>query len=156
MAVTSSRKPNDNTPRNDQLLFLALVSIPLLIRQAWEFALGLSYIFNPDIKVYPDLIRAGLARQVFYVLCTTIMYAGLVLLMKNLSRKKFSNRNAYEDAKYGGNGLELGNLGPDIPIMRVAAPTEDQAPLTPHAPKDKSGWSQAAEYHSQDLVYTGP
>lgn len=79
-----------------------------------------------------------------------------MLLMKNISRKRFSNRNAYGDAKDGGNGLELGNLGPDIPIMRVAAPTEDQAPFTSHAPNDKSGWSRAAEYHSLDPVYNGP
>ncbi|KAI4222908.1 MAG: hypothetical protein L6R36_005799 [Xanthoria steineri] len=158
MAVTSSRNPKDNTSRNDQqqLLFLVLVGIPLLIRQAWEFALGLASIFNSGIKVYPELIRAGLARQIFYVLCTTIIYAGLLLLMKNLSRKKFSNRNAYGDPKNSGNGLELGNLGPDVPIMRVAAPTEDQAPFTSHAPKYEPTWNRAAEYHPQDVMYNGP
>ncbi|KAL8853673.1 MAG: hypothetical protein Q9221_001484 [Calogaya cf. arnoldii] len=149
MALTSSRKLNNNNSRNDQqsLLFLALIGAPLLVRQVFEL---------PGTFVTEDA-NFQIARQVVYFVCTTIIYAGLVLLMKNISRKPFSNRNPYGNAKDGGNGLELGAMSPDEPIMRVPAPVEDQTGVAPPEPVEKPVWSRrAAEDHWSPPSYSGP
>ena len=125
------------------LLFLAIVATPLFVRQIWETALNLAYILKSrNGTEYDDgMIGAGVARQVFYVVCTTMVYAGLVLLLENLSRKRFSERNAFGNAKDGGNGLELGTMGPQTPVMRVPAPVEDPV------------WSRAAQDYSQGPIH---
>ncbi|KAL9633502.1 MAG: hypothetical protein Q9204_003370, partial [Flavoplaca sp. TL-2023a] len=126
-----------NNSMQQWLLFLALVATPLVVRQIWETAWSLAYILKSrnGTEYDDDMIGAGIARQVFYVVCTTMIYAGLVLLLKNLSRKRFSERNAFGNAKDGGgNGLELGTMGPETPVMRVPAPVED--PVWSRAPQD--------------------
>ncbi|KAL8652905.1 MAG: hypothetical protein Q9226_004068 [Calogaya cf. arnoldii] len=156
LALTSLQKSKNNASRNDQqsLLFLALVGIPLLVRQVWELTRDIVGISS--FTRYTALLKVELARQVFYVLCTTTIYAGLVLLMKNISRKPFSNRNPYGKAKDGGNGLELGTMGPDEPIMRVPAPVEDQTDVAPPEPVEKPVWSsRAAEDHWSPPHYSG-
>ena len=125
------------------LLFLAIVAIPLVVRQIWESAMSLAYILKSrnGTEYDPDMVGAGNARQVFYVICTTMVYAGLVLLLNNISRKRFSERNAFGNAKDGGNGLELGTMGPQTPVMRVPAPVEDPV------------WSRAAQDCSQGPIH---
>ena len=136
-------KTETNNSMQQWLLFLAIVATPLFVRQIWETALSLAYILKSrNGTVYDDdMIGAGVARQVFYVVCTTMVYAGLVLLIKNLGRKRFSERNAFGNAKGGGNGLELGTMGPETPVMRVPAPVEDPV------------WSRAAQDYSQGLIH---
>ncbi|KAL9033343.1 MAG: hypothetical protein Q9180_005995 [Flavoplaca navasiana] len=144
IALRTSNQPNSIPSQNRQqwLLFLALVATPLVVRQIWETAFSLAYILKSlNGTVYDDeMVSAGVARQVFYVVCTTMVYAGLVLLMKNLSRKRFSERNAFRNTKDSG-GLELGTMRLEIPVMRVPAPVEDPV------------WSRPAQDHSQGPIH---
>ncbi|KAL8885324.1 MAG: hypothetical protein Q9192_006663 [Flavoplaca navasiana] len=144
-ALRTSGQPNSIPSQNRQqwLLFLALVATPLVVRQIWESAWSFAYILKSrnGTEYDPEMIGAGVARQVFYVVCTTMVYAGLVLLLKNLSRKRFSERNAFGIAKDGGNGLELGTMGPETPVMRVPAPVEDPV------------WSRAAQDYPQGPIH---
>ncbi|KAL8878148.1 MAG: hypothetical protein Q9198_003986 [Flavoplaca austrocitrina] len=148
IALRTSEQSNSIPSRNRQqwLLFLTLVATPLVVRQIWESAMSLAYILKSrnGTEYDDDMIGAGIARQVFYVVCTIMVYAGLVLLLKNLNRKRFSERNAFGNAKDGGgNGLELGTMGPETPVMRAPAPVEDP------------GWSRAAQDYTQGPIHWG-
>ncbi|KAL8836963.1 MAG: hypothetical protein Q9176_005964 [Flavoplaca citrina] len=140
---SQNRQTSTNSSMQQWLLFLTLVATPLVVRQIWESAMGLAYIVKSrnGTEYDDEMIGAGVACQVFYVVCTAMVYAGLVLLLKNLSRKKFSERNAFGNAKDGGNGLELGTMGLETPVMRVPAPVEDPV------------WSRAAQDYSQGPIH---
>ncbi|KAL8670576.1 MAG: hypothetical protein Q9168_004889 [Polycauliona sp. 1 TL-2023] len=136
------------------LLFLTSVGIPLFVRQFWRFGIGIAYM--PDIHPPGDARQVMLSYRVFDVLCTTTIYAGLFLLQKALGEEmRFNHHNWIRSAKDGGNGLELGNIGPQTPILTVPAPVEDQAYFSTSLQSGKTGWSP--EHQSQQsTLYDRP
>ncbi|KAL8856571.1 MAG: hypothetical protein Q9178_006800 [Gyalolechia marmorata] len=143
------------------ILFAALeilVSVPLLVRQTWEFAVGIAYklstIADPDF-VLPIL----LAHQIFATLCIISVYAGLALVMRGRKRDTvlpYANSLVYDSPVDSGRRVGKGNLGPEIPIMRLAAPTEDQEPFDPHAPHNESRGDGVPREHSQRPIDKAP
>lgn len=131
-------------------LFAVLISVPLMIRAFWQIVItarwNLSDETSSDDVTSPP---THLAHMLFYYLCTTIVYIGLALVIRGPSLETmFTNVHQAQQENAG--------LGPEIPIMRVAAPVQDVEPFDPHAPTENSRWSRISGDHSQDPIYNGP
>ncbi|KAL8657416.1 MAG: hypothetical protein Q9226_001930 [Calogaya cf. arnoldii] len=157
MRLTSSRskagRESVQTSENKKspLFFLLFISLPLLIRSIWGLAISARFNLSSDFFALENP-ALRLVQQLFYYLCTTLIYLGLALIVKNLSSEPtFTNmgQSSEEEGKAG--------LGPEIPVMRVAAPVEDLRPFDPHAsPRENSRGSRLSRDHSQDPIYNGP
>ncbi|KAI4095261.1 MAG: hypothetical protein LQ339_007320 [Xanthoria mediterranea] len=158
MRLTSRTKdPNgSNEPTNSKrhpLLFLVLISLPLLIRSIWQLAIAARYELQDSIIVGLQREQLRLAQLLFYFLCTTLIYIGLALVIKQLGAETpFTNAMQETEEEKGKAGL-----GPEIPIMRAAAaPTPKLQPFDPYAPSQNSGSGRLSRDHSEDPIYNGP
>ncbi|KAL8914995.1 MAG: hypothetical protein Q9171_000435 [Xanthocarpia ochracea] len=152
IAIWLSRRGNDRTSNKHHLplVFLILVSVPLFVRQTWEFAFRIAYKLSTigDLDLILPIL---LARQIFATLCTISVYAGLALVMKGLKRNTvlpYANDYAHGSPVDSGRRVGKGTLGPEIPIMRLAAPTEDQEAFDPHSPNNESRGEGVSREHS--------
>ncbi|KAL8922043.1 MAG: hypothetical protein Q9172_003726 [Xanthocarpia lactea] len=157
IAIWLSRRGNDRTSNKHHLplVFLTLVSVPLFVRQTWEFVFGIAYKLSTVGDL--DLILPFLlARQIFATLCTISVYAGLALVMRGPRRdtvSPYANGYVLDSPVDSGRRVGKGNLGPEIPIMRLAAPTEDQEAFDAHAPHNESRGHGVPREHSQGPIY---
>ncbi|KAI4256786.1 MAG: hypothetical protein L6R42_006020 [Xanthoria sp. 1 TBL-2021] len=93
-----------------------------------------------------------LLHMLFYYLCTTLFYFGLALIIRHPGAETFFVDNVHEAEEEDGKA----GLGPEIPIMQVAAPAKDVQAFDPHAPSRNSRLSRLSRDHSQDPIYNGP
>ncbi|KAI4281451.1 MAG: hypothetical protein L6R38_003689, partial [Xanthoria sp. 2 TBL-2021] len=149
-APSSSIEPTDD--KNQPLLFLLLISIPLLIRSIWQIAIAARYELRDKFFVDIEGEALRLVQMLFYYLCTALIYFGLALIIRHLGAETSFIGNVHETEEQKGKA----GLGPEIPIMRVAAPAEDVQAFEPHAPSRNSRWSRLSRDHSQDPIYNGP
>ncbi|KAL8754813.1 MAG: hypothetical protein Q9199_004084, partial [Rusavskia elegans] len=77
-------------------------------------------------------------KMLFYYLCTTLFYFGLAPIIRHPGAETFFIDNVHEAEEEEGKA----GLGPEILIMRVAAPAEDVQAFDPHAPSRNSRWSR--------------
>ncbi|KAL8732284.1 MAG: hypothetical protein Q9166_002856 [cf. Caloplaca sp. 2 TL-2023] len=159
MEITSSRSKDSTSkiqPNNSKklpFLFFALISFPLLIRSIWLLAISARYTLRNSFYLVFDVGKVQTAQLFFCYLCTAVVYAGLVVIMKSLGEE-----TTFTSAHNNGNGVGNGNggFGPDLPVMRVAAPREDTQPFDPHLTTNQPEWSRVSRDHSQDPIYNGP
>ena len=135
------------------LLFLILIALPLLIRSIWQLAIAARYKLQNSISVGLQREQLRVAQLFFYYLCTTLIYIGLALVIKQLGAETpFTNDMQETEEEKGKAGL-----GPEIPIMRpAAAPTPNLQPFDPYAPSQNSGSGRLSRDHSEDPIYNGP
>ncbi|KAL9030084.1 MAG: hypothetical protein Q9180_006946 [Flavoplaca navasiana] len=153
--LTSSLKQHSHTlhtGRNKKLLFLfaVLISVPLMIRAFWQIVITARWNLSDETS-FDDVTSPPirLTHMLFYYLCTTLVYIGLALVIRGPTLETiFASVHQAQQ--------ENAVLGPEIPIMRVAAPVENVQPFNPHAPTEPSRWSRISRDHSQDPIYNGP
>ncbi|KAL9620413.1 MAG: hypothetical protein Q9204_008209 [Flavoplaca sp. TL-2023a] len=109
--------------RKAPVLFLLLISLPLLIRSIWQLAFAARYTLPDDLSIaYDESLgaRVQLAKMLFYYICTALVYIGLAIIMKSLGQgTTFTIANQVED------GDKKTGLGPEIPVMKAPGPVED-------------------------------
>ncbi|KAL8878739.1 MAG: hypothetical protein Q9198_003519 [Flavoplaca austrocitrina] len=144
--LTSSSKQHSHTlhtGRNRKVLKTMFNPIPYkVITARWNLSDETSFddVTSPPVR---------LAHMLFYYICTTHVYIGLALVIRGPSLETmFTNVHQRQQENAG--------LGPEIPIMRVAAPVQDVQAFDPHAPTETSRWSRISRDHSQDPIYNGP
>ncbi len=145
--------PSLTTNIQQPLLFLILIALPLLIRSVWQLAIAARYELEYSISVGLEREQLRLAQMLFYCLCTTLIYIGLALVIKQLGAETpFTNAMQETEEEKGKAGL-----GPEIPIMRAApAPTPKLRPFDPYAAPENSRSSRLSRDHSEDPIYNGP
>ncbi|KAL8896703.1 MAG: hypothetical protein Q9192_002949 [Flavoplaca navasiana] len=136
--------------RKAPLLFLLLISLPLLIRSIWQLAFAARYTLPNDSSIFYDEslgARVQFAKMLFYYICTALVYFSLAVIMKNLGQgTAFTIANQVEV------GDEKTRLGPEIPSMKAPEPVEDVPRFDPYT----SRGGRISRDHSQDPIYSGP
>ena len=145
--------PSLTTDVQQSLLFLILISLPLFVRSVWQLTIAARYELQNNISVGFEREQLRLAQMLFYYLCTTLIYIGLALVIKQLGAETpFTNDMPETEEEKGKAGLS-----PEIPIMRAAAaPTPNLQPFDPYAPSQNSGSGRLSRDHSEDPIYNGP
>ncbi|KAL8868252.1 MAG: hypothetical protein Q9198_008248 [Flavoplaca austrocitrina] len=129
------------------LLFLLMISLPLLIRSIWSLTISARYTLR-DYYESDDLlevVRVHFANMLFYFICTTLIYIGLALIINSLGQEA-----TFTSAYQLENGDATAETGSEIPAMRVPAPTEMYEPGENVRP------SRLSRDHGQDPIYNGP
>ncbi|KAL9036099.1 MAG: hypothetical protein Q9180_004490 [Flavoplaca navasiana] len=133
--------------RKSSLLFLLMISLPLLIRSIWSLTISALYTLRDYYKSddLVEVVRVHFANMLFYFICTTLIYIGLALIIKSLGQEA-----TFTSAYQLENGDGTAETGPEIPAMRVPAPAEM------HEPGENVRPSRLSRDYGQDPIYNGP
>ncbi|KAL8994484.1 MAG: hypothetical protein Q9169_005557 [Polycauliona sp. 2 TL-2023] len=113
------------------VLFFILVGLPQLIRSIWLLVISerktrFHFTLDGPANLY--------AQLVFYCLCTTLVYIGIAVGIRNIASEAPSiDMNVDRDEE---GRTELTELGPELPVMRAAPPAEEVQIIMPRAPTD--------------------
>ncbi|KAI4267567.1 MAG: hypothetical protein LQ337_008286 [Flavoplaca oasis] len=133
--------------RKSSLVFLLMISLPLLIRSIWSLTISARYTLRDYWKSddLMEVVRVHFANMLFYLICTTLIYIGLALIIKGLGQDA-TLTSAYQLE----NGDGTAETSSGFPAMRVPAPAEM------HEPGENVRPSRRSRDHGQDPIYNGP
>ncbi|KAI4246134.1 MAG: hypothetical protein L6R40_002086 [Gallowayella cf. fulva] len=139
----------NNQPPQLNILFLTLIGFPLIIRSIYQIVIAAKYDLMLRYYTVFEPPKARLAHALFVYLCTTIIYAGLVVIIRNMHEEDATVTDTENGA--------AGALSPEIQVMRAA---EDGTPPRFHEHAVSSGeaghqerWSRESRDHAHDPVF---